>query len=130
MKEKKQVTPKKFYSFAFKRSVVLEYDNGQISKRALWMKHKISAGALENWLRKYSILEEKNKMVKKHSNEPKHKIRRLEKRIEELESMLSIDDVAWELIEEETGDPNLRKKYLPELLLKEMRELKNKSSNK
>ena len=52
-------------------------------------------------------------MAEKHSNDPKHKVKRLEKRIEELEAMLEIDDVAWDIIEEITGDPNLRKKYLP-----------------
>jgi|GEM_PF-5488514 len=69
-------------------------------------------------------------MAEKHSNDPKHKVKRLEKRIEELEAMLEIDDVAWEIIEEETGDPNLRKKYLPESLLKALQEARKRSSNK
>jgi hypothetical protein len=38
-------------------------------------------------------------MAEKHSTGPKHKVKRLEKRIEELESMLEIDDTVWDIIE-------------------------------
>ena len=118
MKLKKEVTPRKMYSYAFKQEVVLEYDNGQISKRALAMKFQINPSTLDRWIEKYSILAINKRMAEKHSNDPKHKVKRLEKRIEELEAMLEIDDMAWEIMEEMTGDPNLRKKHIPESLIK------------
>ncbi len=118
MKLKKQVTPRKIYSYAFKKEVVQEYDNGQISKRALAIKNQINPSTLDRWIEKYSILARNKQMAEKHSNDPKHKVKRLEKRIEELEAMLEIDDMAWEIMEEMTGDPNLRKKHIPESLIK------------
>jgi len=118
MKPKKEVTPRKMYSFAFKREVVQEYDNGQISKRGLAIKYQINPSTLDRWIEKYSILARNKQMAEKHSNDPKHKVKRLEKRIEELEAMLEIDDMAWEIMEEMTGDPNLRKKHMPESLIK------------
>ena len=130
MKRKTQGTARKIYSYAFKKEVVLEYDNGQISKRGLALKHEINPSTLDRWIEKYSILARNKQMAEKHSNDPKHKIKRLENRIEELEAMLEIDDTAWEIIEEMTGDPNLRKKYLPESLLKALQKARKRSSNK
>lgn len=124
MKQKQQGTPRKIYSYAFKQQVVLEFDNGQISRRALAIKYCISSTTLDRWIEKYSILAKNKRMAEKHSNDPKHKIKRLEKRIEELESMLEIDDTAWDIVEEMTGDPNLRKKFLPESQVKIMAKIK------
>jgi transposase-like protein len=124
MKRKKEVTPRKIYSYAFKQQVVLEFDNGQISRRGLAKKYCISSTTLDRWIEKYSILAKNKRMAEKHSNDPRHKIKRLEKRIEELESMLEIDDMAWDIVEEMTGDPGLRKKFLPESQVKIMAKLK------
>mgnify|MGYP001043930154 CR=1 FL=1 len=130
MKRKTQGTPRKIYSYAFKKEVVKEYDNGQISKRALAIKHQINPSTLDRWIEKYSIFAIQKRMAEKYSNDPKHKVKRLEKRIEELEAMLEIDDTAWEIIEEMTGDPNLRKKYLPESLVKALQKARKKGSSK
>lgn len=124
MNRKKEVTPRKIYSYAFKLQVVLEFDNGQISRRALAIKYSISSTTLDRWIEKYSILAKNKRMAEKHSNDPRHKIKRLEKRIEELESMLEIDDTAWDIVEEITGDSNLRKKFLPESQVKIMAKLR------
>jgi len=124
MKRKKEVTPRKIYSYAFKQQVVSEYDNGQISRRGLAIKYNISSTTLDRWIEKYSILAKNKRMAEKHSNDPRHKIKRLEKRIEELESMLEIDDTAWDIVEEITGDPGLRKKFLPESQVKIMAKLR------
>jgi transposase-like protein len=128
MKLKKQVTPRKIYSYAFKKEVVQEYDNGQISKRALAIKNQINPSTLDRWIEKYSILARNKQMAEKHSNDPKHKVKRLEKRIEELEAMLEIDDMAWEIMEEMTGDPNLRKKHIPESLIKALQKARKNRS--
>jgi signal recognition particle GTPase len=69
-------------------------------------------------------------MAEKHSNDPKHKVKRLEKRIEELEAMLEIDDMAWDIIEEITGNPNLRKKYLPKSQIEDLKRIKEKKSRR
>lgn len=126
MKPKKQVTPRKIYSYAFKQEVVQEYDNGRISKRALAIRFQINPSTLDRWIEKYSILARKKQMAEKHSNDPKHKVKRLEKRIEELEAMLEIDDMAWEIMEEMTGDSNLRKKHIPESLIKALQKARKR----
>ena len=128
MKKKNQGTPRKIYSYAFKQEIVQEFDNGQISRRGLARKYQISSTTLDRWIEKYSIFAKNKRMAEKHSNDPKQKIKRLEKRVEELESMLEIDDTAWDIIEEMTGDPNLRKKYLPKSQVKTMSELRKKKS--
>ena len=124
MKRKKEGTPRKIYSYAFKHQVVLEFDNGQISRRALAIKYNISSTSLDRWIEKYSILAKNKRMAEKHSNDPRYKIKRLEKRIEELECMLELDDTAWDIVEKITGDPNMRKKFLPESQVKIMTKIK------
>jgi transposase-like protein len=130
MNRKKQVTARKIYSHAFKMKVVQEYDNGQISKRGLAIKYQINPSTVDRWLENYSILAKNKRMAEKHSNDPKHKVKRLEKRIEELEAMLEIDDMAWDIIEEITGNPNLRKKYLPKSQIEDLKRIKEKKSRR
>ena len=128
MSRKKEVTARKIYSHAFKMQVVQEYDNGQISKRGLAIKYQINPSTVDRWLENYSILAKNKRMAEKHSNDPKHENKRLKKRIEELEAMLEIDDMAWEIIEEITGDSNLRKKYLPKSQIEDLKAIKKKRS--
>lgn len=130
MSRKKEVTARKIYSHAFKMQVVQEYDNGQISKRGLSIKYRINPSTVDRWLENYSILAKNKRMAEKHSNDPKHENKRLKKRIEELESMLEIDDLAWEIIEEMTGDPGLRKKYLPKSQIEDLKRIKEKRSKR
>ena len=128
MKQKQQGPPRKIYSYAFKMKIVREYDNGQISKRGLSIKYQINNSTVDRWIENYSILAKNKRMAEKHSDDPKHKVKRLEKRIEELEAMLEIDDVAWDIIEEITGDPNLRKKYLPKSQIEDLSKIRKKRS--
>jgi len=128
MNRKKEVTARKIYSHGFKMQVVQEYDNGQISKRGLAIKYEINPSTVDRWLENYSILAKNKRMAEKHSNDPKHENKRLKKRIEELEAMLEIDDLAWEIMEEMTGDPNLRKKYLPKSQVEDLKAIKKKRS--
>ena len=130
MSRKKEVTARKIYSHAFKMQVVQEYDNGQISKRGLSIKYQINPSTVDRWLENYSILAKNRRMAEKHSNDPKHENKRLKKRIEELEAMLEIDDLAWEIMEEMTGDTNLRKKYLPKSQIEDLKRIKEKRSKR
>lgn len=130
MKRKKEVTARKIYSHAFKMQVVQEYDNGQISKRGLTMKYHINPSTVDRWLENYSILAKNKRMAEKHSNDPKYENKRLKKRIEELEAMLEIDDLAWEIMEEMTGDSSLRKKYLPKSQIEDLKRIKEKRSKR
>ena len=130
MSRKKEVTARKIYSHAFKMQVVQEYDNGQISKRGLSNKHQINPSTVDRWLENYSILAKNKRMAEKHSNDPKYENKRLKKRIEELEAMLEIDDLAWEIMEEMTGDAGLRKKYLPKSQIEDLKRIKEKRSKR
>jgi transposase-like protein len=130
MKKKNEVTARKIYSHAFKMQVVQEYDNGQISKRGLSIKYRINPSTVDRWLENYSILAKNKRMAEKHSNDPKYKVKRLEKRIEELEAMLEIDDLAWEIMEDMTGDRGLRKKYLPKSQIEDLKRIKEKRSRR
>ena len=130
MNRKKEVTARKIYSHVFKMQVVKEYDNGQISKRGLSIKYQINPSTVDRWLENYSILAKNKRMAEKHSNDPKHENKRLKKRIEELEAMLEIDDLAWEIMEDMTGDSGLRKKYLPKSQIEDLKRIKEKRSRR
>jgi transposase-like protein len=101
-------------SYSLKRKIVDLVSNGRISKNAAAKKYNISRSSLDYWMTKFATLEEKETTMSKDID-----IKKLRKRIEELEF---IKDFQQDLIAEfeiETGDIK-SKKYLPEQLAKEI----------
>ena len=106
-------------SYALKRKIVDLVSNGRISKNAAAKKYNISRSSLDYWITKYATLDEKETTMSKDKD-----IKKLRKRIEELEF---IKDFQQDLIAEfeiETGDIK-SKKYLPEQLAKEIEKKRN-----
>jgi len=106
-------------SYSLKRKMVDLVCNGRISKNAAAKKYNISRSSLDYWMTKFATLEEKETTMSKDND-----IKKLRKRIEELEF---IKDFQQDLIAEfeiETGDIK-SKKYLPEQLAKEIEKKRN-----
>lgn len=106
-------------SYSLKRKIVDLVSNGRISKNAAAKKYNISRSSLDYWITKFATLEEKETTMSKDND-----IKKLRKRIEELEF---IKDFQQDLIAEfeiETGDIK-SKKYLPEQLAKEIEKKRN-----
>ena len=108
--KKKYVKP----SYALKRKIINQVSNGLISKNAASKRYRISRSLIDYWMKKFSALEEKDRVMNKDQE-----IKKLKERIEALEF---IKDFQQDLIVEyelETGDIK-SKKYLPEQLSKEI----------
>jgi transposase-like protein len=106
-------------SYSLKRKIVDLVSNGRISKNAAAKKYNISRSSLDYWITKFATLEEKETTMSKDND-----IKKLRKRIDELEF---IKDFQQDLIAEfeiETGDIK-SKKYLPEQLAKEIEKKRN-----
>ena len=106
-------------SYSLKRKIVDLVCNGRISKNAAAKKYNISRSSLDYWITKFATLEEKETTMSKDND-----IKKLRKRIDELEF---IKDFQQDLIAEfeiETGDVK-SKKYLPEQLAKEIEKKRN-----
>ncbi len=108
-------------SYALKRKIVNLISNGRISKNAAAKKYNVSRSSIDYWMTKFSTLEEKEIVMSKDDE-----LKKLKKRIEELEF---IKDFQQDLIAEyeiETGDLK-SKKYLPEQLAKEIEQKRKKA---
>jgi transposase-like protein len=106
-------------SYSLKRKIVDLVSNGRISKNAAAKKYNISRSSLDYWITKFATLDEKETTMSKDND-----IKKLRKRIDELEF---IQDFQQDLIAEfeiETGDIK-SKKYLPEQLAKEIEKKRN-----
>jgi transposase-like protein len=99
------------YSFAFKKQVIEEIENGQISMNQASKKYNVSRSSLQTWFNKLGNLDKRIKALNGMS--PREKIRDMNARIKRLEQEKEILSFAIDMISEEVGTDML-KKYLPE----------------
>jgi len=110
-------------SFNFKLKIIDEITNGQISVNHASKKYNISRSSINYWIVKLSNFEAKSKSMSKNDE-----IKILKERIEELEFIKEFQQDIIADFEQLTGE-HLSKKYLPEVLAKEI-EQKRKSLTK
>ena len=99
------------YSYSFKKQVIEEIENGQISMNAASIKYEVSRSTLKRWFDKMGNFDKKLRSMKGKS--PGEKIREMKARIDRLEQEKEILSFAIDMISDETGTDML-KKYLPE----------------
>jgi transposase-like protein len=99
------------YSYPFKKQVIEEIENGQISINQASKKHGVSRSAIQKWFSKMGNFDKKLRTMQGKS--PKEKMREMKARIDRLELEKEILTFAIDMISEETGTDML-KKYLPE----------------
>ena len=99
------------YSYSFKKQVIEEIENGQISMNAASKKYEVSRSTLKRWFDKMGNFDKKLRSMKGRS--PVQKMKEMEARIKRLEQEKEILSFAIDMISEETG-ADMLKKYLPE----------------
>lgn len=99
------------YSYSFKKQVIEEIENGQISMNAAALKYEVSRSTIKKWFDKMGNFDKKLRSMKGRS--PAQKMKEMEARIKRLEQEKEILSFAIDMISEETGTDML-KKYLPE----------------
>jgi transposase-like protein len=99
------------YSYSFKKQVIEELENGQISMNQAAKKYNISRSSLQKWFTKMGNLDKRIKGLQGMS--PRQKLRDMSARIKRLEQEKEILSFAMDMISEEVGTDML-KKYLPE----------------
>lgn len=104
------------YSYALKRKVVDLILKGVLTKEEALIRYDIrSRQSINDWIRKYALLnyrKEKNYGMKQS---PEEKIKELKARIEELETEKIILNIAIDIADEDLNT-QIRKKFLPQQL--------------
>jgi transposase-like protein len=123
--KKKPLCRKQVYqkiSFDLKLSIIEQVQNGQISVRHAAHVHNISRSSITYWIEKLSSFTQKRTGMSKNDE-----IKKLKERIEALEF---IKDFQQDIIAdyEKTTGLDLAKKSLPETLVNEIEEKKNRLS--
>ena len=120
---KKATCPKKKYqkaNFQLKLAVIDKIQTGQISLNHASKVYQISRSSINYWIKKLSIFSQTKKSVSKNDE-----IRKLKKRIEELEFIKDFQQDCIVDFEKITGE-ELSKKLLPEALAKEIAKKKKR----
>jgi transposase-like protein len=99
------------YSYSFKKQIIEELENGQLSMNQASKKYNISRSTIQKWFTKMGNLEKRIKGLQGMS--PRQKLRDMNARIKRLEQEKEILSFAMDMISEEVGTDML-KKYLPE----------------
>ena len=99
------------YSYSFKKQVIEEIENGQISMNAAARKYGASRSTIKKWFDKMGNFDKKLRSMQGKS--PGEKIREMKARIDRLEQEKEILSFAIDMISDEVGTDML-KKYLPE----------------
>jgi len=99
------------YSYSFKKQVIEEIENGQISMNAAALKYEVSRSTIKKWFDKMGNFDKKLRSMQGRS--PKQKMLSMKTRIDRLEEEKEILSFAIDMISEEVGTDML-KKYLPE----------------
>ena len=121
--KKKATCPKKKYqkaNFQLKLAVIDKIQTGQISLNHASKVYQISRSSINYWIKKLSIFSQTKKSVSKNDE-----IRKLKKRIEELEFIKDFQQDCIVDFEKITGE-ELSKKLLPEALAKEIAKKKKR----
>lgn len=111
------------YSFAFKKVVLADVENGLISINQASIKYKVSRSTIQDWIKKYGNLDKKLRNMGGKS--AKQEIQELRKQVKELKTQKLILETAIEVVEEELGI-DVKKKCLPESMKATLRKLNKK----
>ena len=116
MKSKKEVATEInaiTYSFAFKKQIVDEIEQGLVSIRHAFIKYSMHRQTVQRWFKKYGSFDKK--LAAMGGKSPKQEILLLRKRVKDLELEKEVLDMAIDIVSEIYGE-DVRKKYLPESL--------------
>lgn len=110
---KKRPSPPRFYSQAFKKAVVAEYERGILNKDQLQLKYGIGGNSvILNWCRKYGklVYPQKGGTIGRPMKDPqKQRIKDLEKQLADMKLKLGAYEKLIEITEREEGISIIKK---------------------
>lgn len=109
------IKPRPIYSYAFKKEIVDQVQNGLISKRHASFKYLVSRHSIDTWCKKYGSM--------KKEQTTKDEIKKLKDRIEELELKNELHQEIFLEIEK-LGGADLIKKQFPKRLYEDLQKRK------
>lgn len=104
------------HTFAFKKSVIEEIENGLISVNQASIRYKLHRSTIERWLKKFCNFSKKVSFMGKVT--PKEENRELKIRLKQLEAQRELWQDIIEMLSKEYG-PEIKKKYFPGSLQRE-----------
>jgi len=105
------------YADDFKRRLVAEYESGGYSVYELERLYGVTNRTIYNWIYKYSTFNKKGYRVVEHKQSSGKKVKDLENRIKELESVIGRKQIKIDLLEtmidvaKDELDIDIKKKY-------------------
>jgi len=87
------------FSEIFKKSIVKEFEKGNLSIKQLSKLHNIAPTQLYNWVYKFSNFNEKGTRIVEMENSSSKKIKDLEKRLKELERKIGQKQIKIDYLE-------------------------------
>ena len=87
------------YSESFKKRLVLEYEQGQLSVLQLSRLYGIAFQNIYNWIYKYSTFNEKGVRVVEDHESSSEKLKKLERQIRELEGLLGRKQIELDFLD-------------------------------
>jgi len=104
------------YTFAFKKSIIDEVENGLISVHQASIRYDLHRSTIARWLKKYGNFSKKVSFMGKVT--PKQEIQELKLRLRQLEAEKRLWQDVMDVIAKEFG-PEVKKKYFPGSLQKD-----------
>jgi transposase-like protein len=119
MRQKKETTQTcvyNSYTFAFKKSVIEEIENGLISINQASIRYNLHRSTIIRWLKKFGNFSKKVSFMGKVT--PKEENRELKTRLKQLEAQKELWQDIIEMLSKEYG-PEIKKTYFPGSLQRE-----------
>lgn len=95
----KLLKKQRIYSEEFKREIVNDFESGKFSVPQLEKLHGISNPSIYKWIYKYSTFNEKGSRVVEKKNSSAVKLKQMEARIKELESIVGRKQIKIDYLE-------------------------------
>ena len=113
----KQIRKYRKYSIEFKQKLVKEFESGKQSVHELERLYGVSNVSIYKWIYKYSTFNQKGYRIVEHKQSSTSRVKELEKRIKELESIVGRKQIQIDFLEtmidvaKDELDIDIRKKY-------------------
>ena len=95
----KQLKKSRIYSEEFKRELVKDFESGRFSVLQLEKLHGVNNVNIYNWIHKFSTFNEKGSRVVEMKNSSSAKLKQLETRVKDLESVIGRKQITIDYLE-------------------------------
>lgn len=95
----KQLKKSRIYSEEFKRELVKDFESGRFSVLQLEKLHGVNNVNIYSWIHKFSTFNEKGSRVVEMKNSSSAKLKQLETRVKELESVIGRKQITIDYLE-------------------------------